>query len=122
MSTAERPIEEFAGLDLLSSAVILLDGEQLIRHLNPAAENLFSASQRVWLGRPLSQLLGTPPALLEALDNALRNNWSYTGHSVPFKRSESVVLHLDCTVTPIEATPLRARLPAKPRDSTAAPV
>jgi two-component system nitrogen regulation sensor histidine kinase GlnL len=116
MSTQERPIDEFAGLDLLSSAVILLDGGQLIRHLNPAAENLFSASQRVWLGRPLSQLLGTPPILLEALDNALRNNWSYTGHSVPFQRSETVVLHLDCTVTPIETAHARLLLEFRPID------
>jgi two-component system nitrogen regulation sensor histidine kinase GlnL len=116
MSTEQRPTDEFAGLDLLSSAVILLDGELLIRHLNPAAENLFSASQRVWLGRPLAQLLGTPPTLIDALDNALKNNWSYTGHSVPFRRSESVVLHLDCTVTPIETAHARLLLEFRPID------
>lgn len=65
----------FAGLDLLSSAVLLLDGRLLIRYLNPAAENLFAVSQRAWLGRPLAQLAGTPAALDTALDNALRNNW-----------------------------------------------
>jgi two-component system nitrogen regulation sensor histidine kinase GlnL len=53
MSKRQTTIDDFAGLDLLSSAVILLDGGLLIRHLNPAAENLFSASQRIWLGRPL---------------------------------------------------------------------
>jgi two-component system nitrogen regulation sensor histidine kinase GlnL len=116
MSTHEQPIDEFSGLDLLSSAVILLDGQQLIRHLNPAAENLFSASQRAWLGRPLSQLLGASVVLTEALDNALRNNWSYTGHNVPFKRSESVVLHLDCTVTPIETAHARLLLEFRPID------
>ena len=116
MNTHERPIDEFAGLDLLSSAVILLDGQLLIRHLNPAAENLFSASQRAWLGRPLAQLFGAPPVLTEALDNALRNNWSYTGHSVPFQRSESVALHLDCTVTPIETAHARLLLEFRPID------
>ena len=115
-STHEQSSAEFAGLDLLSSAVILLDGQLLIRHFNPAAENLFSASQRVWLGRPLSQLLGTSAVLTEALDNALGNNWSYTGHDVPFRRSESVVLHLDCTVTPIEAQRARLLLEFRPID------
>jgi len=115
-STHEQSGDEFAGLDLLSSAVILLDGQRLIRHFNPAAENLFSASQRVWLGRPLSQLLGTPAVLTEALDNALGNNWSYTGHDVPFQRSESVVLHLDCTVTPIETNRARLLLEFRPID------
>jgi len=116
MSTRQKTIDDFAGLDLLSSAVILLDGGLLIRHLNPAAENLFSASQRTWLGRPLTQLLGTPAALAEALDNALRNNWSYTGHNVPFQRGDMPALHLDCTVTPIEARHARLLLEFRPID------
>jgi two-component system nitrogen regulation sensor histidine kinase GlnL len=108
--------EDFAGLDLLSSAVILLDGELCIRHLNPAAENLLSVSQRVWLGRPLNQLLGTPAALAEALDNALRNSWSYTGHNVPFARGEDKPIHLDCTVTPIETAQASLLLEFRPID------
>jgi two-component system nitrogen regulation sensor histidine kinase GlnL len=108
--------EEFAGLDLLSSAVLVLDGELRIRHLNPAAENMFSASQRAWLGRSLNQLLGTPVALAEALDNALKNNWSYTGHNVPFRRGDSPPMHLDCTVTPIETEQARLLLEFRPID------
>ncbi len=108
--------DDFAGLDLLSSAVIMLDGELLIRHLNPAAENLFSASQRAWLGKPLTQLLGTPAALAAALDNALKNNWSYTGHNVPLARGESQQMHLDCTVTPIETSAARLLLEFRPID------
>ena len=55
MNSPAHSIEDdthFAGLDLLSSAVILLDNQLRIRHCNPAAENLFAASQRVCLGRP----------------------------------------------------------------------
>jgi two-component system nitrogen regulation sensor histidine kinase GlnL len=97
----------FAGLDLLSSAVILLDGRLLIRYLNPAAENLFAVSQRAWLGRPLAQLAGTPQALDHALENALRNNWSYTGHNIAVIRARrdgeaAEPLNLDCTVTAID--------------------
>ncbi|MDP2809669.1 MAG: nitrogen regulation protein NR(II) [Rhodocyclaceae bacterium] len=84
MSASELPLPHavFPGLDLLSSAVILLDDRLLIRHLNPAAENLFAVSERAWLGRPLAQLAGMPPTLAAALDNALSNNWSYTGHNI----------------------------------------
>ena len=112
----------FAGLDLLSSAVILLDGRLLIRRLNPAAENLFAVSQRIWLGRPLAQLAGTPPALNNALDNALRNNWSYTGHNILVTRevgdgdADPQSLHLDCTVTPIDAGNARLLLEFRPID------
>jgi len=111
----------FAGLDLLSSAVILLDGRLLIRYLNPAAENLFAVSQRAWIGRPLAQLAGTPQALDYALENALRNNWSYTGHNITVLRGKrddetADTLNLDCTVTPIEAAGNRLLLEFRPID------
>jgi two-component system nitrogen regulation sensor histidine kinase GlnL len=123
MNAAETalPAAAFAGLDLLSSAVVLLDGRLLIRYLNPAAENLFSVSQRTWLGRPLVQLAGTPPALDNALDNALRNNWSYTGHNIAITRESGNpaggdALHLDCTVTPVDAGGTRLLLEFRPID------
>ena len=40
MNTTET-FDAFSGLDLLSSAVVLVDARLVIRHLNPAAENLF---------------------------------------------------------------------------------
>ncbi len=110
------PAASFAGLDLLSSAVILSDDRQLIRHVNPAAENLFGISQRAWLGLPLSQLLGSSKVLAAALDNALKNNWSYTGHNVEVTRAEQPAMHLDCTVTPIESSGARLLLELRPID------
>lgn len=106
----------FAGLDLLSSAVILLDSQLRIRHCNPAAENLFAVSQRVCLGQPLAQLLGTPPALTAALQNALTNQWSYTGHDIVIKRDKADDIHLDCTVTPVETPQASLLLEFRPID------
>ncbi len=113
----------FRGLDLLSSAVILLDGRLLIRYLNPAAENLFAVSQRTWIGRPLAQFAGTPAALDTALENALRNNWSYTGHNIAVTHEarnagdgDREPLHLDCTVTPIDESGVRLLLEFRPID------
>ena len=107
----------FAGLDLLSSAVILLDSQLRIRHCNPAAENLFAASQRTCLGKPLAQLLGTPPTLIAALENALANRWSYTGHDIVFARDQGAdPLHLDCTVSPIETPQASLLLEFRPID------
>lgn len=106
----------FAGLDLLSSAVILLDDQLRIRHCNPAAENLFAVSQRVCLGRPLAQLLGTPPALTAALENALANKWSYTGHDIVVAREGAEPIHLDCTVSPVETQQASLLLEFRPID------
>jgi two-component system nitrogen regulation sensor histidine kinase GlnL len=106
----------FSGLDLLSSAVILLDARLGIRHANPAAENLFAISLRQLLGQPLRRLVGDPPGLTPALDNALTNNWSYTGHNLNVGKPEAEPLHVDCTVTPIEAGGARLLLEFRPID------
>jgi two-component system nitrogen regulation sensor histidine kinase GlnL len=105
-----------AGLDLLSSAVILLDGALRIRHCNPAAENLFAVSQRVCLGQPVTRLLGNPPALLKALENALANRWSYTGHDIEVTRAAAEPIHLDCTVTPVDLPRAQLLLEFRPID------
>jgi two-component system nitrogen regulation sensor histidine kinase GlnL len=111
MAAPEKlPATAFAGLDLLSSAVILLDDDLVIQYLNAAAENLFAVSARQMLRRPLAQLLGEPPGLAAALDNALANNWSYTGQNLTTHRHGAEPLHLDCTVTPVEAGNIRLLL------------
>ncbi|MDP1652413.1 MAG: nitrogen regulation protein NR(II) [Rhodocyclaceae bacterium] len=120
MTAPEKlPVSAFAGLDLLSSAVILLDAGLVIQYLNPAAENLFTISAKQLLRRPLAQLLGEPPGLAAALVNALANNWSYTGQNLKTNPTRGLhlgrshgdePLHLDCTVTPVEAGSIRLLL------------
>ncbi len=100
----------FSGLDLLSSAVVLVDGSSRIRYLNPAAENLFAASARSMLDRPLAELLGEPPGLAAALDNAARNDWSYTGQNITVDREDEPPLNLDCTVSPVDSGAVRLLL------------
>ena len=115
MNTSE-PFNAFSGLDLLSSAVVLVDAGLIVRHLNPAAENLFEVSSRQLLGHPLAKLVGEPPELSAALDNALKNNWSYTGHNIRIQRSPDVQLSVDCTVTPVEAGNAKLLLEVRPID------
>jgi len=106
----------FAGLDLLSSAVVLIDAKLQIRYVNPAAENLFAVSHRLLNGHPLRQLVGEPIGLSAALDNALKNNWGYTGQNIAIRRGETGVLHLDCTVTPVEVGGARLLIEFRPID------
>ena len=112
--TADRP---FAGLELLSSAVVLVDAGLVIRYLNPGAENLFAISQRKLLGQPLERLLGAPPGLGAALDKALRTNWSYTGQDITVQCSEAEPIRLDCTVTPVDTDGVRLLLEFRPIDA-----
>jgi two-component system nitrogen regulation sensor histidine kinase GlnL len=115
MSAPESP-NCFNGLDLLSSAVVLVDDKLTIRHANPAAENLFAVSLRQLAGWPLTRLVGEPAGLPAALDNALKNNWSYTGHNLNVAKDGAEPLHVDCTVTPIDAGGSRLLLEFRPID------
>src|SRR5690606_30696808 len=116
-SSTVRRTGPFAGLDLLSSAVILTDEQRIVRYMNAGAENLFAVSQRRMRGRPLSALIGDAGVLDEALDNALRQNWSYTGQDIKVARGGDEPLRLDCTVTPAEAEGVSLLLEFRPIDA-----
>ncbi len=107
----------FAGLELLSSAIVLADEALCIRYLNPAAENLFSISQRRLTGAPLARLLGMPPGLAAALDDALHSSWSYTGQNLRITRHDAETLNLDCTISPIDTVGARLLLEFRPIDA-----
>ena len=91
----------FYGLDLLAATVLVLDAGLLVRYVNPAGENLLAVSLRTAAGKPLSALCACPATLQAALENALNNNWGYTGQNIELKRSDGEVLHINCTVTPL---------------------
>ena len=103
------------GLDLLSSAVVLVDEKQVIRYANPSAENLFAVSSRLLVGQSLKKVLGEPAGLTAALASALANQWSYTSHNIPITLS-SETLHVDCTVTPVMLDGAQLLLEVRPID------
>ena len=47
----------FAGLDLLVTAVLIVDERSFIRYANPAAENLFALSRTLMLQQALDEVL-----------------------------------------------------------------
>ncbi|MDP2870536.1 nitrogen regulation protein NR(II) [Methyloversatilis sp.] len=108
--------ERFSGLELLASAVALLDAERHIVYLNPAAENLFAASLAKLHGKHCDRLIGPMHGLDTALDNALANNWSYTGHNLSVDRQIGGSLQLDCTVSPVHTDNARVLLEFRPID------
>jgi two-component system nitrogen regulation sensor histidine kinase GlnL len=116
MNDMRRTDGAFAGLDLLSSAVILVDAQMQVRYVNPAAENLFAVSHRLLVGKPLKHLVGDSPELAAAFDSALKNNWSYTGHNIAVPQANGEALRLDCTVTAVETHGIRLLLEFRPID------
>lgn len=90
------------GLDILATAVVLLDPECFVRYLNPAAENLFGISARHALNRPLSSLIHPCPDLERAVDAALKEGVSFTKHQLLVEAGD-LALTVNVTVTPLEA-------------------
>lgn len=112
--SVKSPQDKFAaataGLELLSSAVVMVSADRSVCYVNPSAEHLFSVSARQCLGHHLSALIGDIPNLWAALDNALANNWSHTGQNLVVKRATLSPLHLDCTASPVDVSPARLLL------------
>jgi two-component system nitrogen regulation sensor histidine kinase GlnL len=108
--------EGLVGLELLASAVALLGADRHILYLNPAAENLFAVSAAKLLNQHFDRLIGPDHGLDGALDNALLNSWSYTGHNLSVERAMGGPLQLDCTVSPVHADDARVLLEFRPID------
>jgi two-component system, NtrC family, nitrogen regulation sensor histidine kinase GlnL len=93
---------EFAGFEVLSTGVILLDGARSIVYANPAAENLFEISERQLVGHSLRTVFGDSPALTAAIGKAVASGAAYTEQELELAAPGKVKLHLNATVSPVE--------------------
>ena len=91
-----------SGLDLLATAVVLVDAELNVRYMNPAAENLFEMSSRNLAGRSLGELFTDTAVLMTAIGQARATTASYTEHDIELEVDDRLRLHLSCTASPIE--------------------
>jgi len=90
------------GVDALATAVILLDEAQVVRYINPAAENLLAISAKNIVGMPLERVFAEPGLLVAAVNYAAENNCSHTQHELPLSTAGRARLEVSCTVTPVE--------------------
>jgi two-component system nitrogen regulation sensor histidine kinase GlnL len=94
-------VAALAGLDLLATAIVIVDRELIVRYANPAAENLFELSSKSFLGHTITETFedGTLDA---AIEYARSNNSSYTEHDLKIGAPGRGKLHLSCTISPVE--------------------
>jgi len=90
------------GLDLLATAVVVVDDDQGVLHMNPAAENLFETSHTSAVGLTLPRLLGENDVLTASISYARANNCSYTEHELEVSINGRLRLNLACTVSPVD--------------------
>jgi len=93
---------QFAGLELLATAVAALDDDFIVRYANPAAENLLATGAKSLLGQPFLQLFAEREALERALADALNTHWDYSAQNVTYTRPGREPLPLACSLSRIE--------------------
>jgi two-component system nitrogen regulation sensor histidine kinase GlnL len=91
-----------AGLDLLATAVVVVDHNQAVLYMNPSAENLFEASHTSVAGLTIERLLGENAILAAAISYARASHSSYTEHEIEIATSGRQRLNLACTVSPAD--------------------
>ncbi|HQR51791.1 MAG TPA: nitrogen regulation protein NR(II) [Burkholderiales bacterium] len=92
----------FAGLELLATAVIVLDHALVVEYANPAAENLFEFSQRSVAGQTVQKIFENPGVFVAGIEYAIENNCTYMEHDLHIGTPGHARQHLNCTITPIE--------------------
>ena len=94
-------IPALTGLDLLGTAIVLVDQDKNVHYANPAAENLFETSSKSFLGHSISEIF-QDEVLDAAIDYARENHSSYTENDLRIGAFGRSKLLLSCTANPVE--------------------
>ena len=95
-------VAALAGLDLLATAIVIVDRGLVVRYANPAAENLFELSSKNLVGQAVTEIFEHDRVLAAAIGYARANNCSYTEHELKIGVPGHAKLHLSCTLSPVE--------------------
>ncbi len=94
--------ETWAGLELLTTSVLILDDRQAIIYANPAAENLFEVSRSKLAGQTTHDLFGDSPGLEAGVLRARETGAAYTEQELELAVPGKGKLHLTCTISPLD--------------------
>ncbi len=92
----------FTGLELLSTAVLIVDRELTLQYANPAAESLFAFSMKSVAHLKLERMFPGNPALFTMLGQALESHLGYNENELTLEVPGHATLRLACVVSPVE--------------------
>ncbi|HKO88990.1 MAG TPA: nitrogen regulation protein NR(II) [Burkholderiales bacterium] len=99
----------FVGLDLLATAVLVLDEDLRVRYANPAVEHMLQSASRSMLTQHINDIFTNAGDLVEKLEQAKASHWGFWDQSMSLTRAGQDAVHLNVLVTPIES-PLQGLL------------
>ena len=94
-------VTPFAGLELLSTAVLLLDENLHVTYANPAAETLLAQGRKHLIGQQMDKALPGNPGFIERLRQSLASEAGFNEHDVELELGGEPV-HVSCVITPSE--------------------
>ncbi len=97
-----------AGLELLATAVILLDRARRVTYANPAAENLFELSRRQLVGHAIEEIFTDAANLTAAIGKSTETGASYTEQELELTPSRQAEAPPHLHRVPVEADGGRA--------------
>ncbi len=106
----------FSGLELLATAVVLLDSELRVKYVNPAAEALFAIGRRSILDQPFPGLFTESSPLDGLLRQAIREERGFADQDLIVAPLGQERLHLNCIATPVELSQAALLLEMRPID------
>ncbi|HKY02309.1 MAG TPA: nitrogen regulation protein NR(II) [Burkholderiales bacterium] len=95
----------FNGLELLATAVLVLDDELRVRYANPAVESVLQSASRNMLGQSITDLFVNAQSLCEKLRQALDSNRGFWDQFVLLNWHGHEPIPFNVLVTPIETPP-----------------
>ncbi|MDH5207287.1 MAG: nitrogen regulation protein NR(II) [Burkholderiaceae bacterium] len=93
------PPSRFEGLDLLSTAVLLLDASACIVHVNQAAELLFETSRKTLIGQPGGRVVGDEADIRQLVADAEGNAFGQRRQIMELRRAGREPLPVQVTAT-----------------------
>lgn len=94
-------VAAFTGLDLLTTAVVVIDGSEVVQYANPAAENLFELSSKAFVGHPIGEIFKDDGVLRATINFARANHCNHTENGFRVSVAGRDSLRLSCTASPI---------------------
>ena len=106
MSAEQKPDCPVQLLEILNTAVLLLNEQLQLVYLNPAAESLFEISQRQVKDHLWSEVMPVSGSMMDRLGLALQEQQSFTEREFQLHTAMGQRMTVDCSVTPIDGDKL----------------
>jgi two-component system nitrogen regulation sensor histidine kinase GlnL len=100
----------YPGLELLTTAVLMLDEELNVTYANPAAETLFAHGRRHLIGAPVDRALPVGAAFVERLRNAIASEAGFNENDMVLALNGEP-MHVQCVVSPFEGAHVAPAVP-----------